>query len=120
MLRLPLIVHCSPRRNGGTCWHVAQFLPLISLFGSIRMEQVFMLLGQSVATAAVQSLEEGNNLHNLDYQKLRAQLMQDGQNLDVDTGKYPPLPSDEQPPLQRKRHSSEPVIEDGCMVTLEG
>lgn len=86
-------------------------------FGSIRMEPVFMLLGQSAATAAVQSLEEGNDLHDLNYQKLRVQLMRDGQKLEVDTGKYPPLPPDEEPPEHRERHPSEPVIEDGCMVT---
>ncbi|MDR8390374.1 FAD-dependent oxidoreductase [Aliifodinibius sp. S!AR15-10] len=88
-------------------------------FGSIRMEPVFMLLGQSTATAAVQALEEENELHNLDYQKLRAQLIRDGQKLDVDTGKYPPLPPDENPPVHRERHASEPVIEEGCMVTRD-
>lgn len=88
-------------------------------FGSIRMEPVFMMLGQSAATAAVQSLEEGSDLHDLDYQKLRDQLNRDGQKLDVDTGRYPPFPFDEEPPKQRQRFPSEPVIEDGCMVTLE-
>lgn len=97
--------------NGVSSSHIA--------FGSIRMEPVFMMLGQSSATAAVQSLEEGNDLHNLDYQKLRDQLIRDGQKLEVDTGKYPPLPPDKEPPLQRKRLSSEPIIEDGCMVTLK-
>ncbi|MCG2590243.1 FAD-dependent oxidoreductase, partial [Rhodohalobacter sulfatireducens] len=87
-------------------------------FGSIRMEPVFMMLGQSAATAAVQSLKEGSDLHDLDYQKLRDQLNRDGQKLEVDTDTYPPLPFDEEPPEHRDRHSSEPVIEDGCMVTL--
>ena len=89
-------------------------------FGSIRMEPVFMMLGQSAATAAVQALEEGIDLHDLDYQDLRAQLIRDGQKLDVDTGKYPPLLPDKETPEKRKPHPSEPVIEDGCMVTLEG
>lgn len=95
--------------NGISSSHIA--------FGSIRMEPVFMMLGQSAATAAVQSLEDGVDLHDINYQKLRAQLMQDGQKLEVNTGKYPPLPPDEEPPEHRERHSSEPVIEDGCMVT---
>ncbi len=85
-------------------------------FGSIRMEPVFMLLGQSAATAAVQALEEGSDLHDIDYRVLRNQLIDDGQRLEVDTNQYPPLPPDEKPPNQRMRHPSEPVIENGCMV----
>ena len=98
--------------NGVSSSHIA--------FGSIRMEPVFMMLGQSAATAAVQALEKRINLHDLDYQDLRAQLMRDGQKLDLDTEKYPPLlPGDEQPE-KRVRHPSEPVIENGCMVTRQG
>ncbi len=50
-------------------------------FGSIRMEPVFMILGQSAATAAVLALEEGCPLHDLPYEKLRTQLERDGQVL---------------------------------------
>lgn len=88
-------------------------------FGSIRMEPVFMMLGQSAATAAVQSLEEGSELHDLDYQKLREQLNRDDQKLEVDTETYPPFPFDDESPKQRQRFPSEPVIEGGCMVTME-
>lgn len=96
--------------NGVSSSHIA--------FGSIRMEPVFMMLGQSAATAAVQALEKGVDLHDLEYQDLRAQLILDGQKLDVDTKKYPPLLPDDEHPEQRVRFPSEPVIEDGCMVTL--
>ena len=50
-------------------------------FGSIRMEPVFMILGQSAATAAVLSLEEGCAVQELDYPALRARLLADGQRL---------------------------------------
>ena len=99
-----LLVCC----NGVSSSHIA--------FGSIRMEPVFMVLGQSAATAAALALDKGTELHDLDYQTLREQLTADGQRLDVDTEQYPPLLPDEEPLEQRLRHNSEPVIEDGCMV----
>jgi hypothetical protein len=51
-------------------------------FGSIRMEPVFMILGQSAATAAVLALERGLSPQKLDYAVLRAALERDGQVLD--------------------------------------
>ena len=50
-------------------------------FGSIRMEPVFMILGQSAATAAVQAIEEGQSVQEIDYQKLKERLGRDGQVL---------------------------------------
>ena len=50
-------------------------------FGSIRMEPVFMILGQSAARAAVISAENGVAVQKLDYQKLRKGLLDDGQIL---------------------------------------
>ncbi|MDO5553087.1 MAG: FAD-dependent oxidoreductase [Planctomycetia bacterium] len=50
-------------------------------FGSIRMEPVFMILGQSAATAAVLSLQNHCNVQDLDYMLLKEQLLQDGQVL---------------------------------------
>src|SRR5207237_8129892 len=41
-------------------------------YGSIRMEPVFMILGQSAATAAVLAIEEKAALQNLNYGKVRA------------------------------------------------
>ena len=54
-------------------------------FGSIRMEPVFMVLGQSAATAAVQAIEQGATVQKIDPQKLEAQLLKDGQMLDFES-----------------------------------
>ncbi|WP_040763524.1 FAD-dependent oxidoreductase [Novipirellula maiorica] len=51
-------------------------------FGSIRMEPVFMVLGQSSATAAIQAIRDKQPLHEIDYEKLREQLISDKQVLD--------------------------------------
>ncbi len=51
-------------------------------YGSIRMEPVFMILGQSAATAAVLALEGGVPLHELPYTRLEARLRADGQVLE--------------------------------------
>ena len=50
-------------------------------YGSIRMEPVFMVLGQSAATAAVQAIEHGCDVQALDYAGLRKQLLADKQIL---------------------------------------
>lgn len=50
-------------------------------YGSIRMEPVFMILGQSAATAAALALDAQVSLPQLDYAKLRAHLLADGQVL---------------------------------------
>jgi len=48
-------------------------------FGSIRMEPVFMILGQSAATAAVMALDDGLAVQDVEYAKLRERLVGDGQ-----------------------------------------
>jgi hypothetical protein len=50
-------------------------------YGSIRMEPVFMLLGQSAATAASHALDEQTSLQNINYEKLKACLLADKQIL---------------------------------------
>lgn len=50
-------------------------------FGSIRMEPVFMILGQSAGTIAVMASEENIRVQDLDYEKLRTRLLADGQRL---------------------------------------
>ena len=50
-------------------------------FGSIRMEPVFMILGQSAATAAVLALENDLAVQDLDYQLLKKRLVNDKQVL---------------------------------------
>ncbi|WP_439481370.1 FAD-dependent oxidoreductase [Cyclobacterium plantarum] len=50
-------------------------------FGSIRMEPVFMILGQSAATAAVMAMDQDIAVQDLSYAALKEQLLQDGQVL---------------------------------------
>ena len=51
-------------------------------FGSIRMEPVFMVLGQSAATAAVLAIENKVSLQKLPYERLRQVLLKDNQVLE--------------------------------------
>ena len=48
-------------------------------FGSIRMEPVFMILGQSAATAGVLAIEKGRSVQDLDYPELQSRLSEAGQ-----------------------------------------
>lgn len=52
-------------------------------FGSIRMEPVFMVLGQSAATAAAQAINENRAVQDIDYATLKKQLLNDKQVLDL-------------------------------------
>ncbi|SFD89983.1 FAD dependent oxidoreductase [Chitinophaga sp. CF118] len=52
-------------------------------FGSIRMEPVFMILGQSAATAAVLAIDGKKAVQDVDYEKLKAQLLKDKQRLEA-------------------------------------
>ncbi|MDB6027680.1 MAG: xly [Verrucomicrobiales bacterium] len=56
-------------------------------YGSIRMEPVFMLLGQSAATAAAHAIDENVPAQKIDYPKLRARLLADKQVLEWQTPK---------------------------------
>ena len=51
-------------------------------YGSIRMEPVFMILGQSAATAAALAIDAGCALQDLPYPTLRERLLADGQVLE--------------------------------------
>ena len=50
-------------------------------FGSIRMEPVFMILGQSAATAASLAIDTGADVQDVDYETLRKRLLDDKQIL---------------------------------------
>ncbi len=50
-------------------------------YSSIRMEPVFMILGQSAGTAAALTADTGRDVQELDYAALRRRLLQDGQLL---------------------------------------
>ncbi len=64
-LLVPVCVSCS---------HIA--------YGSIRMEPVFMILGQSAATAACMAIDNDQAVQDVSYQRLRERLLADGQVLD--------------------------------------
>lgn len=50
-------------------------------FNSIRMEPVFMMLGQSAATAACLAIDQGSTVQDVNYAALAQQLKADGQIL---------------------------------------
>ncbi len=50
-------------------------------FGSIRMEPVFMVLGQSAATAASMAIDDGVSVQDINYPKLKTVLLKDKQVL---------------------------------------
>ena len=52
-------------------------------FGSIRMEPVFMILGQSAATAAVIAIDSRVPVQGISYEKLKSRLIEDGQILEL-------------------------------------
>lgn len=53
-------------------------------FGSIRMEPVFMILGQSAATAAAMAIDGGLAVQDVPYPKLRQRLVADAQVLEYE------------------------------------
>jgi hypothetical protein len=52
-------------------------------FGSIRMEPVFMVLGQSAATAACLAIDDNSTVQEVPYARLRSRLLGDGQRLEA-------------------------------------
>lgn len=50
-------------------------------YGSIRMEPVFMILGQSAATAAALAMDDGASVQDVQYDRLRERLKSDEQVL---------------------------------------
>ena len=83
-------------------------------FGSLREEAVFMILGQSAATAAALAVQKDVSLHELSYAELRENLLRDGQVLELK--KLDRVKSGEGIPLI----SLGGVVVDGAMVELEG
>lgn len=58
-------------------------------YGSIRMESVFMILGQSAGTAAALAVEEGISVQQVPYGKLKNHLERDGQILKMPPSSRP-------------------------------
>ena len=54
-------------------------------YGSIRMEPVFMILGQSAATAASMALDAGVAVQEVPYSRIKTRLHNDGQVLEIET-----------------------------------
>lgn len=77
---------------------LAIFLLLVSVclsashiaFGSIRMEPVFMILGQSAAAMAI---DANSPVQQIDYPKLKQRLLADHQILTWDAPPLAPEPS---------------------------
>lgn len=53
-------------------------------FGSIRMEPVFMILGQSAAVAATMAIDQGISVQEVNYESLKEKLIVKGQVLTLD------------------------------------
>ncbi len=53
-------------------------------FGSIRMEPVFMILGQSAGVLAVMAVDKTASVQQLNYSEIRTQLVKYGQILEFD------------------------------------
>ena len=53
-------------------------------FGSIRMEPVFMILGQSAATVGVMAIDRNTAVQDVPYANIRVKLLSDGQVLEGD------------------------------------
>jgi hypothetical protein len=50
-------------------------------FGSIRMEPVFMILGQSAGVLAALAIENNQTIHEISYEIIKAKLIENGQVL---------------------------------------
>lgn len=81
-------------------------------YGSIRMEPVFMVLGQSAATAAVLAMESDVDLQSLPFAALRERLLKDGQVLD--------LPPDAKKKMLTSKASLAGVVLDDTDAELTG
>jgi hypothetical protein len=70
-------------------------------YGSIRMEPVFMVMGQSAATAAALAIDAGVVVQDVDKARLKARLLADKQVLDFVTAapgpKQPSVPKEKLP-----------------------
>jgi hypothetical protein len=79
-------------------------------YGSIRMEPVFMVMGQSAATAAVQAIEQKTTIQNINLEKLKTRLLADKQVLDL-------IPD----PKEARGNMTLPgIVVDDAMAQLDG
>ena len=75
----------QPRPEGGGSARTCSCRSCLSAshiaYGSIRMEPVFMVLGQSAGTAAALAIDGKTSVQKVDYAKLRERLLADKQML---------------------------------------
>lgn len=81
-------------------------------YGSIRMEPVFMILGQSSATAAVFAIRGKTSVQGVSYTSLREQLLKDGQVLD--------LPPKSAPKIMVLKTQLKGLVQDDSDAVLQG
>jgi len=79
-------------------------------YGSLRMEPVFMILGQSSAAAAALAIESDCDMQAIEYQKLRKRLLAKGQVLTVAKKKRN---TSKRSRVMRKKRSTFHVSNDG-------
>jgi len=53
-------------------------------FGSIRMEPVFMILGQSAGTVAAMAVENGKSIYDIPFEEIKSKLVASGQILEAE------------------------------------
>jgi len=82
-------------------------------YGSIRMEPVFMILAQSAATAAAQSIEQDVAVQEVDYRQLQSRLLADQQVLQRPSRKRKAATG-------KKLVSLEGIVVDDQAAQLEG
>ncbi len=82
-------------------------------YGSIRMEPVFMVLGQSASTAACLAIDQKVSIPNLPYKLLAQRLLADKQVLDFES---PPLPASKG--INKQQLGG--IVVDDREATLEG
>ncbi|MEM6688530.1 MAG: FAD-dependent oxidoreductase [Planctomycetota bacterium] len=82
-------------------------------FGSIRMEPVFMILGQSAATAACMAIDNNQAVQSVDYSKLRAKLEADNQICELTADQRETL---KQKKLARATRHVDPRSLDGVVI----
>jgi len=96
-----------PRRGEATNLLVPVCLSASHIaFGSIRMEPVFMLLGQSAALAAHLALRAGVPVQQVRYEELRPLLEQAGQVVDEDCATNTAYEPEAAPPLESRAPDS--------------
>ncbi len=81
-----MISYRSIRPKAGQCTNLLVPVCLSSshiAYGSVRMEPVFMILGQSAATAACLAIDDKVDVQGVSYDKLRERLLADKQVLEM-------------------------------------